>query len=1112
MPAAPSAKRSLRLSILLLGLAGLAFTPGLAEARDAKAARKAAPAAAPARQALDPALWDGLAWREVGPYRGGRSAAVAGIPGDRSTYYFGATGGGVWKTTDAGRTWKNVSDGFFGGSIGAVAVSEWDPNVVYVGGGEKTVRGNVSHGDGVWKSTDAGRTWKHVGLADSRHVPRIRIHPKDPDRVYAAVLGHLFGPNDQRGVYRSKDGGATWERVLFVDDQVGAVDLVMDPTNPRILYAGTWRVLRTPYSLESGGPGSGLWKSTDGGDTWTELTGNAGLPRGTVGIVGITVSPSNPDNLYAIVEAEDGGVFRSQDAGKTWTKTNEQRDLRQRAWYYTRIYADPRDEESVYVLNVRFHRSKDGGKTFTSIRVPHGDNHDLWIDPADPLRMVESNDGGANVSTDGGETWTAQDNQPTAQMYRVSTDNHFPYRILGAQQDNSAVRILSRGQGGGIGRQDWDVTAGGESGHIVADPQDPDVVYGGSYGGFLTRYNHRTGELRDVNAWPDNPMGWGAAELKVRFQWNFPIFFSPHDPDTLYAAGNVLFKSTDEGQSWQAISPDLTRDDKTRQGPSGGPITKDNTSVEYYGTIFAAAESPLEKGVLWAGSDDGLVQVSRDGGASWRNVTPPGLPEWALINSLEAHPFEQGGLYVAATRYKLDDFEPYLFRTTDYGRTWSRIDAGIDRSHFTRVVRADPERRGLLFAGTERGVYASFDDGGRWHPLQLNLPEVPVTDLTVKGNDLVAATQGRGLWVLDDLAPLRQASSPELPGLHLFRPSPAVRVTGTWTPPRPIPGLGTNPPAGAVVYYALPEALPGERARELKLEFLAADGAVIRTFRGKPAEPEKKAGEQAEPETKEEAEAAGEPGQEQKEEEEEEEEEEEKKAGAEEDEPAIVPAEKGLNRFAWDLVYPAGRGFDGLILWSGDPIAPVAVPGEYRVRLTLGDRVLEEPLTIVADPRSSSSQEDLEAQFRFLLEARDKLTEAHDAIRRIREVRGQLDGLRKRLDGEPWAEVRAAAKSLDEKMTAVEEALYQTKNRSPQDPLNFPVRLNDKLNAVAGSAAIGDFRPTRQAVEVKRELAAAIDAELEKLRRIWEEDLAALNRLAEDRGVSAVILGEARLQ
>src|SRR5688572_9691309 len=619
---------------------------------------------------FDPAQYGAMQWREVGPFRGGRSAAVEGIASQPNTYYFGSVGGGLWKTVDGGETWKAVSDGFFGGSIGAVAVAESDPNVVYVGGGEKTVRGNVSHGDGVWKSTDAGKTWKHVGLADSRHIPRLRIHPRDPELVYAAVLGHLFGPNEERGVYRSRDGGATWERVLFVSPDAGCVDLALDPTNPRILYACLWNVRRRPWALESGGPGSGIWKSTDGGDTWSELTTKPGLPGGTWGISGICVSPSDPENLYAIVENEKGGVYRSRDGGETWQRTNEKRELRQRAWYYSRIFADPANAEGVYVVNVDFHRSVDGGATFSTIDTPHGDNHDLWIAPDDPERMIEANDGGANVSRDGGATWTTQSNQPTAQMYRVSTDGDFPYRLLGGQQDNSAVRIRSRSlEEGSIGPRDWEPTAGGESGHVVAQPGEPDVVFGGSYGGDLERLDHRTGDSRSVDVWPDDPMGGGAGAARHRFQWNFPLFFSPHAPHPLYAAAEVLFESRDGGASWKAISPDLTRNDADKLGPSGGPITKDNTGVEYHATIFAAAESPLEQGVIWCGSDDGLVHVTRDGGASWTAVTPPELPEWSQVNSLEPHPFEAAGCYLAATRYKLDDLEPYLFKTEDWGRT-----------------------------------------------------------------------------------------------------------------------------------------------------------------------------------------------------------------------------------------------------------------------------------------------------------------------------------------------------------------------------------------------------------------------------------------------------------
>jgi photosystem II stability/assembly factor-like uncharacterized protein len=1016
-----------------------------------------------------------MEWRLVGPYRGGRSAAVAGIPQDRETYYFGSTGGGVWKTTDAGNSWTNVSDGTFGGSIGAVAVSEWDPNVVYVGGGEKTVRGNVSHGDGMWKSTDAGKTWKPIGLTDTRHIPRIRIHPKDPDLVYVAALGHLFGPNEERGVFRSRDGGETWEKVLFVSAQAGAVDLAMDPTNPRILYASFWKVIRTPYSLESGGEGSGLWKSTDGGDSWTEITRNEGLPEGTLGISGISVSPTDNQNLYAIIEAEDGGVFRSRDGGKTWARTSDDRNLRQRAWYYTRIYADPADTDSVYVLNVRFHHSKDGGRTFREIDVPHGDNHDLWIDPGDPRRMIQSNDGGANVSYDGGATWSRQSNQPTAQMYRVSTDNDFPYRLLGGQQDNSALRIRSRSAfGSSIGTRDWEPTAGGESGHVAAKPDEPDVVFGGSYGGLLERVDHRTGESRIVNVWPDDPMGWGAADLKYRFQWNFPIFFSPHDPETLYCAAQMLFVSRDQGDSWEALSPDLTRNDKSTMGPSGGPITKDNTAVEYYGTIFAALESPHQPGVFWTGSDDGLVHVSRDGGASWQNVTPPGMPAWTMINSIEAHPFEEGGLYVAATGYKRDDFRPYLYRTTDWGATWELIVDGIAADHFTRVIRADPDRRGLLYAGTERGVYVSFDDGDSWRSLQLELPVVPITDLAVKERDLVAATQGRSYWILDDLTLLHQLdASTAAADVHLFAPRPAYRLGGGGGFDGPPPDTGQNPPSGVILHYLLAEAPQPET--EVELAILEGDGDEIVTFTRKPAE--KKEGDDE----------------------------------ARRDGPdyAVLEVEPGLNRFVWDLRYPPMERFKGMILWNDSRSGPRAVPGVYKARLTVGAETREVDLEVVKDPRAAATQEDLEAQFDFVMSVRDKLTEVHETLGRTKDVKDQIGELRERLEErEGMEDVLETMKSLEDEITPLEEALYQTKNRSRQDPLNFPIRLNDKLAGVMQLGMVGDGRPTTQAYEVRDELFTAIDAELAKLAAIWNERLPALNAMVRDREIAAIHLEE----
>jgi photosystem II stability/assembly factor-like uncharacterized protein len=1046
-----------------------------------------------------------MQWREVGPYRGGRSAAVEGIASQPKTYYFGSVGGGVWKTVDGGETWKAVSDGFFGGSIGAVAVSEWDPNVVYVGGGEKTVRGNVSHGEGVWKSTDAGKTWTNVGLKDSRQIARIRIHPRNPDLVYAAVLGHLFGPNNERGVYRSKDGGKSWERVLFANENAGAVDLAIDPVNPRVLYASTWRVRRTPYSLESGGEGSALWKSSDGGDTWTNLSRNKGLPKAPWGISAVTVSRSNAQNVYALIEAEEGGVFRSRDGGETWEKTNDSRDLRQRAWYYTRIFADPQDEDTVYVTNVRFHKSKDGGKTFTSIATPHGDNHDLWIAPNDPQRMIESNDGGANVTTDGGRSWTKQDNQPTAQFYRVTTDNAFPYRLLGAQQDNSAVRIRSRSSDSGIGPRDWDETAGGESGHIVAQPDDPDVVYGGSYGGYLTMLNHRTGEFRDLNPWPDNPMGYGAEGATERFQWNFPLLFSPHDPHTMYAASQHLWKTSNGGASWTRISDDLTRNDKSKMGPSGGPITKDNTSVEYYGTIFAVAESALEPGLIWTGSDDGLLHVTRDGGQTWKNVTPASMPQWLMINSIDPSPFDKGTAYVAGTLYKSDDFRPYLYKTNDYGATWTKITTGIAADHFTRVVRSDKRRKGLLYAGTERALYVSFDDGGSWESLQLNLPIVPITDLALRDDDLIAATQGRGFWILDDLSPLQQLGS-TMDRIQLFKPRQAWRTGGS-TPEKQPQGEGANPPQGIVVNYWIDPAV--KEGTKVKLAFLNSDGSVIRELEGevKPPSPpaEAKPANNAAP-----AEAAKEPPTEPAKtvgvkSEGSEAEEKDPKVEKEKEQNKLPDAKPGLNRYAWNLRYPEAKKFEGLILWGGGTDGPRVVPGTYNVRLTVGDDTRTTTAELKQDPRTSATQADLQAQFDFLLGANRKLTDIHEQIDRIREVRKQLTDLKKRLGkddkGKP---VVAAAKELDKKMTAIEEALYQTKNRSAQDPLNFPIRLNDKLASVADSAAVGNFAPTAQQKAVYAQLVEKIDAQLAQLRALWATDLPALNALVKQSEVVAI--------
>ncbi len=811
-----------------------------------------------------------------------------------------------------------------------------------------------------------------------------------------------------------------------------------------------------------------MWKSSDGGDTWKEISKAQGLPKGTLGIIGVTVSPVDSNRVWAIVEAKEGGVFRSDNAGKTWTRVSEDRNLRQRAWYYTRIYAGPKNLDEVYVVNVALWRSGDGGKSFGSLRTPHGDHHDLWIDPGQPRRMIVGDDGGDQVSGNGGASWSTYHNQPTAQFYRVVTDNAFPYRIYGAQQDNSTVRIRSRGEGPGIDDRDWEPTAGSESGHIAPHPRDPDVVYGGNYGGFLMRINHRTRERRAVNVWPDNPLGHGAANLKYRFQWNFPIFFSPHDPKTLYAAANVLFRTTNEGQSWEAISPDLTRNDKSKQGPSGGPITKDNTSVEYYCTIFAALESPHEKGVLWCGSDDGLIHLSRDGGKKWANITPPDLPAWSQINSIEAHPTEKGGLYVAATRYKLDDFKPYLYRTTDYGKTWTKITSGIKEDHFTRVIRADPVREGLLYAGTERGMMVSFNDGASWQSLQLNLPIVPITDLTIKDNDLVVATQGRSFWVLDDLTPLHQVR-PELAKkpLHLFAPRSAYRLPGFG---RAVESRteGQNPPAGIVLHYYLGDAPPN--GTRLQLEVLEAGGKLIRRF-GTQAKEEPAAATRRR--------SAGAPA-------------------------ARLEAKKGMNRFVWDMRYPVAESFPGMVLWGGLP-APLAVPGKYQARLRLGDQSQSVTFEVRADPRAAATPEDYQAQFRFLMAARDKLTATHRGIKQIRDVRDQLEALDRRLKARKDAEeVRSASAALAKKLTAIEEALHQTKARSPQDVLNYPIRLNNRLVSLAGTVSMGDHRPTDQAMEVAQLLSRQIDAELAKLRRVMDEDVAGFNALLAKKKVPGV--------
>ncbi len=1006
-------------------------------------------------------LFSAITFRELGPFRGGRSAACCGVRGNPMLYYMGAAGGGVWKTEDAGSTWSNISDGFFGGSIGAVAVAPSDPNVIYVGGGEVTIRGNVSHGYGIWKSTDGGSTWRNMGLNDSRRIPRVRVDPNDANIVYAAVMGHLYGPNQERGVFKSVDGGESWRKVLFANEDAGAVDLVLDPNNSRIIYASTWRVLRTPYSLESGGEGSGLWKSTDRGETWQEITRAKGLPKGLVGIIGVAVSPVDSNRVWAQIEAEDGGLFRSDDAGKTWSKINSERKLRQRAWYYTRIYAGPNNIDEVYVLNFSFWRSGDGGKTFSSIRTPHGDHHDLWIDPEDPNRMAIADDGGVQISFSRGKNWSTYQNQPTAQFYRVTTDNHFPYRIYGAQQDNSTVRIAHRSQRGTIGERDWEPTAGGESGHIAPDPTNPEIVYGGSYGGLLTRINHRTGEYRNIQVWPDNPMGHGAGDGKYRFQWNFPIFFSVHHPNTLFTAGNVLFKTTDEGQTWQPISGDLTRNDPSKLGPSGGPITKDNTGVEYYCTIFSACESLLDKATIWCGSDDGLIHVTRDNGKSWEDVTPPEMPEWMQINSIEPHPTEAGGLYVAGTRYKLDDFKPYLYKTIDYGKTWTKITDGIENKHFTRVIRADAKRPGMLFAGTESGLYVSFDDGALWESFQRNLPVVPITDLAIKDNDLIVATQGRSFWIVDDLSLLQQWNQ-DVSGstFHLFDSKPTYRMRGRGG--RSSRTAGTNLSSGVKLNLFLEEDLADETVA--RLEIKDANGGIAKVFSTKP---DKKKNEES------------------------------------------LKLKAGINSLSWNMRYHGADGFDGMVLWGGGTQGPMAVPGVYTATFSVEGQEDSNSKTkivfeIKPDPRSAATDKDLQEQFDFLIAIRDKLTETHNTIAHLRDVRSQVQSLLKRLDDDQHKALVEMGQEIVKTLGKIEQRIYQTKNQAPQDPLNFPIRLNNRLSALVGVVGGGDNRPTEQAYRVRDELVQLIDAELSTIKSTLRDVVTEFNDAVKNAQIPAV--------
>ncbi|MGA8938807.1 MAG: hypothetical protein WB439_06555 [Acidobacteriaceae bacterium] len=1011
----------------------------------------------------------GITFRQIGPFRGGRVGAVAGVQSQPLTFYMGATGGGIWKTTDGGAHWLPVADGQIKlGSVGAIAVSDSDPNIVYAGMGEGDLRGNASHGDGVYKSTDAGHTWKHMGLDDTQQIGALKIDPNNPDIVYVAAMGDWTGPNAERGVFRTRDGGKTWQKVLFKSDRAGAIDVEIDPLNTQVIYAAIYQFLRKPWTFDSGGPDSGLWKSTDGGDTWKDISDNPGMPKGILGRIGIAASPARSGSVWAIVEAKDGGIFHSDDAGATWKKVNSQREIKQRAWYYSRIFADPRNPDTMYALNTSFYRSIDGGHTFKSIRTGHGDNHDLWIANNDPNRMIESNDGGANITFDGGKSFSTLMNQPTGQFYRVALDQDFPYHIYGAQQDSSTVEIDSRGNGGSINESDWHDVGGGESGWIAPDPTNSNIVYAGSYDGLLTRYDNRTGGLTDVTVWPDNPMGSGVEAMKYRFQWSFPLLFSPNDPKLLYAGANVLLGTRDGGQSWTVMSPDLTRDDKSKQGPVGGPLTKDNTAVEYYDTIFTIDESTIAKGLIWVGSDDGLIHITRDGGKNWQNVTPKDFPDFIRVNCIAASPFDPGTAYVAATMYLSGDFRPYLYKTTDYGKTWQKIVNGIPADDFTRTIRPDPTQKGLLIAGTEAHLYISYDDGGKWLPFQLNLPNVPITDVAFqkREDDLVVATQGRGFYVLDSMPAIRALQ----PGKLRDAPLTLLPLKNTY---RYFGGgggygggasdAGKNPPSGVIVYYKL----KSKPTTDVTIQVKDSTGKLVNEFTSKP--------EPKEPDALEEdfRHAASKP-----------------------------TTKPGLNRFVWNLRYADATKVPGMILWAASTSGPQAVPGTYTIEVSADGHTESQTVTVKPDPRVSSTPEDYRKQLDLALQIRDRFSQANQAVLDIRNARQQLDSYASKAG----PKLATEAKRIDGELGTVEDAIYQTKLRAGEDALNFPIRINNKLGALLGTVDDSASAPTAQSYEVFKELSAQLQVQLDKLHDIDAKDVTAFNRMVRDENIPAITI------
>ncbi|GAC1426358.1 MAG: hypothetical protein NVSMB67_29150 [Flavisolibacter sp.] len=1017
-------------------------------------------------------IYGGLKWRCIGPFRGGRCLAVTGVPGNQFTYYAGAVGGGVWKTTDGGSTWNSISDTVFHtSSVGALAVSVSNSNVVYAGMGEVEMRGNISMGDGVYKSTDAGKTWKHMGLTKTFAIGTLVVHPQNQDLVYAAAQGNIWGPtpNKERGLFKTKDGGKTWENILFVDDTTGCVDVKMDPSNPEILYASMWKAWRTPNSLNSGGKGSGLYKSVDGGQNWKLLSDNPGMPMGLKGKIICTVSAVNHNKLWAIVENTLYGVYHSEDGGDTWTRVSTMNDLTQRPWYFSQLFADPKSDNTLYVLNVSFWKSIDGGINWGKIPNRHGDNHDMWINPSNPENWIMGDDGGPEITYDGGRNFTRQ-HLPTAQFYHVMVDNQFPYNVYGPQQDNSSIKIKSRTASSIISDNDWKPVAGGEAGYIVPDPTNPDVTYGGEYDGILSTYNEKTEQYRYISVYPEQNFGIGAAKYKYRFNWTFPICISPFNSKCLYVTSNLVHRSLDGGQSWENISGDLTRHDPKTLQPSGGPITHDITGTETYATIFAFAESPLSAGLLWAGSDDGLVHLSRDNGKNWQNVTPKNLPAWALISYVEPSHFDPAVCYVSATRYKSGDHKPYILKTSDYGKNWVFLSSGLNQEVYNRCVREDPLHQGILYAGMENGIMISFDDGKSWQSLQLNLPNTPVHDIQVqtREHDLVIATHGRSFWILDDITTLYQLSEAHKhSNAWLAKPRDVYRFPPRQEqgePSRQLQLEGQNPSTGLLLRYYF-KAKP---QKEVKLTFFTDKGDSIITYsslkdnKGKmiPVSIGFFENKKAHPS-------------------------------------GLLKSEPGMNTFVWNLRYPDAKA-DTSATFEASPLGPKVVPGKYKVKLLVGDSTLEEQsFFVLADPRNPASLSDLQEQYDLNKNICAQLNAIARANAQIKKVKTEINNFMSSLPDSATAKsFHPRVKEIVDSLDAVQNELYNEKIKSDEDNLRFALKLEEKIAMLNYQLQAADTRPTASMKLVYNSLGDQINYQLNRLKIIMETKIPEFNKLA----------------